>query len=34
MQNMLVIGADGVVKEVNVKVGDTVSEDDLLIALE
>jgi len=33
MQNKLVIGADGVVDEVRVKEGDTVSEEDLLISL-
>jgi len=34
MQNKLLIGADGIVGQVNVKEGDTVSEEDLLIALE
>jgi len=34
MQNKLVIGSDGVVKEVRVKEGDTVSDEDLLISLE
>lgn len=34
MQNKLVIGSDGVVKEVHVKEGDTVSDDDLLIVVE
>ncbi len=33
MQNKLVIGADGEIGEVRVKEGDTVSEEDLLIAL-
>lgn len=33
MQNKLVIGADGEIGEVCVKEGDTVSEEDLLIAL-
>jgi propionyl-CoA carboxylase alpha chain len=33
MQNKLVIGADGIVDEVKVKEGDTVSEEDILIAL-
>ncbi|ODN05212.1 Propionyl-CoA carboxylase alpha chain, mitochondrial [Orchesella cincta] len=33
MQNQLVINADGEVAEVRVKVGDTVSEEDLLVAL-
>jgi propionyl-CoA carboxylase alpha chain len=33
MQNKLVIGADGIVAEVRVKEGDTVSEEDLLIQL-
>lgn len=33
MQNKLVIGADGEVSEVHVKEGETVSEEDLLIAL-
>jgi len=34
MQNKIVIGGDGIVKEVRVKEGDTVSDEDLLISLE
>jgi pyruvate/2-oxoglutarate dehydrogenase complex dihydrolipoamide acyltransferase (E2) component len=34
MQNKLTIAADGIVGQVSVKEGDTVSEEDLLIALQ
>lgn len=34
MQNSLVVGATGKVKAVNVKAGDTVGEDDVLIEFE
>ncbi len=33
MQNKLVSGADGIVGEINVKEGDSVAEEDVLIAL-